>query len=153
MWGILTPDWNHISSAYKFEGQRWRVRYIENKIFKTQATLLTLIFLIPGATTFTTFNQVSSSIYSNFFGITQDPSINLYLVTKLVPLSLGCNIFPFYRHFNQPFTPTALPIHRNVIEILDSIQSLAWKGLSLPPIIFNLPLLQSKDVSSKLIWK
>ena len=30
-------------------------------------------FLIPGATTFTTFVQVSSSIYAALFGITQDP--------------------------------------------------------------------------------
>ena len=85
---------NHKSSEDNLEGQRWIVRYIENKIGKTQATLLTFIFLIPGSTTFTNFSQVSSSIYAALFGTTHDPSCNPYIVTKLVPLSLWCTFPP-----------------------------------------------------------
>ena len=79
----------HKLSENNLEGQRWIVRYIYDKIGKIQATLITSIFLIPGATTFTTFARVSSSMYAALFGITQDPSGNLYLVTKLVHMSLG----------------------------------------------------------------
>ena len=71
------------------ERQIWRVIYMYNKIGKTQATILTLIFIIPGATTFTTLNQVSSSMYASLFEKTHDHSVHLYLVTKLLPMSLG----------------------------------------------------------------
>ena len=47
-----------MSSAENLEGHRLIVRYIENEIGKTEATLLTLIFIIPGATTLITFYQV-----------------------------------------------------------------------------------------------
>ena len=107
---------NHKSSEDNLEVQRLRVRYIENKIGKKQATLLTFIFLIPGATAFTTFSQVSSSIYAYLFVITQDNSGNPYIFTKLVTLSLGCTFAPFYRNITGPFTPAALPTQSTVIE-------------------------------------
>ena len=56
---MITTDVNHISSAENLEGKIWIVRYMENKIGKAQATLLNLVFLRPGVTTFTTFAQVS----------------------------------------------------------------------------------------------
>ena len=65
---------NHKSSEENLEVHRWRVIYIDNKMGKTQATLLTFIYLIPGDIAFTTFNQVSSSMYATLFEITQDNS-------------------------------------------------------------------------------
>ena len=69
------------------------VRYIDNKIVKSQATLLTFIFLIPGATSFTTFSQVYSSMYAALFGITQDSSVNPCIVTKLATLIVTYSAF------------------------------------------------------------
>ena len=100
----------------------WIVIYIENKIRKTQATLLTFIFLIPGATTFATFAQVSSSVYAALFGITQDLSGNPFLVIKFVPLSLGCNFVSSAINITGPLTPDALPTRRTVIENLELLQ-------------------------------
>ena len=87
------------------EVHRWTVICIENKIGKTQATLITFIFLIPGAITFTAFAQLSSSMYTDLFGTTQDPSDNPYLVTKLLPLNLGCTFAPFSINITGTFTP------------------------------------------------
>ena len=56
---------------------------------KTKEAFPTYFFLIPGATTFTTFVQASSSMYDALFVTTQDPYGNPYLVTKLLPISLG----------------------------------------------------------------
>ena len=103
-------------------------KYIINILKK--ATLLTSIFLIPGSAYFTTFAQVSSSMYAALFGITQDPSGNPYLVTKLLPLSLGCTFVPFARNITGPFTSAALPTRRTVMENLKSLQFLSWRGLS-----------------------
>ena len=64
---MTTTYGNHVSSEDNLEGHIWIIRYIENKIGKTQATLITLIFLIPGTNTFTKFSQVSSSMYASFF--------------------------------------------------------------------------------------
>ena len=99
----------------------WIVRYIENEIGKTQATLITFIFLIPGADTFVTFVQVPSSMYYALFGITQDPSVNPYIVTKFLPLSLGWTFVLFNRNITESFTPAGIPIQRTVIENLDSL--------------------------------
>ena len=99
--------------------------FVENKIYQTKAAFLTSIFLIPGATTFTTFAQVSSSMYAALFGITQDPSGNPFLVTNLLPLSLGCTFVPFARNITVPLTPAALPTWRTVIENLESLQFLS----------------------------
>ena len=110
------------------EGQIWIFRYIENKIGKTQATLITFVFLIPEATTFTYLAQVSSSIYAALFGITQDTSGNPYLVTKLVTLSLGCNFVPFYRNITEQFTTPELPNVMNVTKNLESLQFFSWWG-------------------------
>ena len=71
-----TTEVNHVLSVDNLEGQIWIVRYIENKIGKTQATLLTFVFLIQGATNFTTFYQFSPSMYAALLGITQDTSGN-----------------------------------------------------------------------------
>ena len=68
------------------EGQKRRVRYVENKIGKTEASLLTFIFLIPGDTTFTTFTQVSSSMYNALFGITHVITLVHAKMIKLMPL-------------------------------------------------------------------
>ena len=67
MWENTTTTGIHKSSTDNFEGHRWTVTYIYiyNKIGKTQAILLTLIFLIPVANTLTTFYQVSSYMYDN----------------------------------------------------------------------------------------
>ena len=113
---------------------------------KTQATFLFFIFLVPGATTFTTFTQVSSSIYAAFFGITQDPSGKTYIVTKLVPLSLGCTFAPFSRNITGPFTPAALPTQMTVIENLESLQFFSCWGLYFLPRNFSSPSLQRKEV-------
>ena len=203
MWEITTTYGNHISSVDYLEGQIWRVRHKNNKIGKTQATLLTLIFIIPGDNhppfhpsiiihvcwfvwnhtrslwkskyshqvgtfepmvyicplfqkyhwTIHTWctpnpkdcywkieslqffscwglsllqiifslpwlksNHISStSMYADFLGITQDPSGKQYLVNKLVPMSLGCTVFPFAKNITGPFTPDALPTRRTVI--------------------------------------
>ena len=128
---------------------RIKVGKEENKIEQTKATFLTAIFLIPGATTFTTFAQVSLYMYDDLFGITQDPSINKYLVTKLLPLRLGCTFVPFARNITGSFTPAALPTQRTVMENLESLQFLPWRGLLLSPIILNSPSLQRKQASSK----
>ena len=56
---------------------------------KIQARFLTLIFMIPGNTTFSTFTQVSSFMYADFFGIKQYTYGNINLVNKLVPMILG----------------------------------------------------------------
>ena len=120
---------NHKSFEDNLEVQRWIVRYIENKIGKTQATLLTLIFLIPGAATFIDFAKVSLSMNDVFLGITQDTYENPYLVTKLVPLRLWCTFSPFARNITVPLTPSELPIQRTTIENLDLLQSLSWRGL------------------------
>ena len=98
-----------------------RVRYTENKAGKTQATLLTLTFLIPGDNNLSTLSQVPSSIYVNLFGIKKYPSENTYLVTNLLPLSIGCTFVPFSRNITGPNTNTAIPTQRTVIEKLDSL--------------------------------
>ena len=113
---------NHKSPEENLEWQIWIVRYIENKIGKTQGTLLKFIFLIPGTTTFNTLFQVSSSMYYAFLGITQDNSGNTYLVTKLISLILGCNFIPFSRNITGPFTLAALPIRSNVTENIDKLK-------------------------------
>ena len=69
---------------------------------KTQSTLLTLIILVTGAITFINFAKISSSMSAALFGITQDPSGNPYLVTKLLPLILGCTSVPFVRTITGP---------------------------------------------------
>ena len=103
-----TTEANHISFAENLEGKILRVRYVENKIGKTQATLIKTVFIIPGATTFTTFTQFSSFTYAILFGITQDPSGNPYLVINLIYLSLGYNFLPFDINTTGTFTPAAL---------------------------------------------
>ena len=125
----------HISSAYNLEIQIWRARFIDNKIGKTQEKFLTFIFLIPGATNFTTFIQVSQSMYVSLFGINQESYINMYHVTKLVPLRLGCTKFPFDRNITGPFTHATLPTGRISIKIL-SCCNFSWWGFYLHPIIF-----------------
>ena len=95
---------------------------MENKLRKTQATLLTFNILIPGDTTFTIFSQVSSSMYADLLEITQDPSVNLYLVTRLVSMSLGCIFPPFAINITVPLNPAAVPTQRTVIENLESLQ-------------------------------
>ena len=61
-------------------------------------------------------------MYAALFRIKQYPSGNPYLVTKLLPLSLGCTIVPFARNITGSFTPAAIPIRRTVIENLKSLQ-------------------------------
>ena len=61
-------------------------------------------------------------MYSALFGITQYTSGYPYLVTNLLPLRLGCTFLPFARNITVPFTPSALPIQRTVIENLESLQ-------------------------------
>ena len=122
MWEITTTLGNHKSSEENLEGQIWIVRYIENKIRKTQATLLILMFIIPGDTSLTNFYQVSSYMYAALFGITHDPSGNPYLVTKLVPMRLGYTFLPFYRNITGPFTPDTLSTQGTVTENLESLQ-------------------------------
>ena len=58
-------------------------------------------------------------MYATFFGITQDPSGNPYLVTNLVVLILGCTFAPFTRNITWPLTPAVLPTRRTVIENLE----------------------------------
>ena len=58
---------------------------------------------------------------ADLFGITQDPSGNLYLVTKLATLSLGYTKAPFDRNINVPFTPSEISIQRTVIENLEGV--------------------------------
>ena len=93
----------------------------DNKIGKTQEKLFTFILIIPGATTFITFYQVTSSMYITLFVITQDASVNLHLFTKLLLMNLGCTKPPFGINLTGPFTPTALPTQRTVIEKLESL--------------------------------
>ena len=61
-------------------------------------------------------------MYTALFGIKKYPSGNSYLVTKLVPLILGCTFVPFVRNITGPFTTAALPTRRTVIENLESLQ-------------------------------
>ena len=89
-------------------------------------------------------------MYAAFFLIIQYPSGNPYFVTKLLPLSLGFNFYLIAININVPFTPNSLPIRRTVIENLEPLQFILWRGLSLPKIILNSPSLQRKEVSSKL---
>ena len=67
---LLTPNTqvNYVSFSDRFQVHIWLVRYIYNKIVNTQATLITSIFLIPGATTFNIFSQYFSSVYNIFVG-------------------------------------------------------------------------------------
>ena len=67
---MITNDVNLISSANNLERKIWIDIYIENKIGKAQATLFNFTFIILGATTFTTFAQVSSTFYDALFGDT-----------------------------------------------------------------------------------
>ena len=60
-------------------------------------------------------------MYFVLFVITQDPYENPYLVTKLVPLILEYTVAPFDINITGPFTPSALPTGRNVIENLESL--------------------------------
>ena len=122
---------SHKSSSENLEEQRCRFKSNKSKISHRH-------FLIPGATTFITFSQVSSSLYAALFGITQDTSGNPYLVTKFLPLILGCNFFPFAINITGPFTPSALPNQRIAIENLESLQFLSWWGLLLLPIFLTL---------------
>ena len=115
---MTTTLGHHKSYEENLEVHRWRVRYIDNKIGRTQATLLPLIYLISGDNNFTTFAQVLLSMYADLFGITQYPSGNTYLVTKLLHLSLGCNFVTFDINITGPFTPAALPTQRTIIENL-----------------------------------
>ena len=114
IWVITTTQINNISSSENLEGHRCRVTYIEDRIFKTKATLLTFVFLIPGATTLTTFSQVLSPMYYALFVITQYPSVNLHIVTKLALLSQGCTKSLFARNITGLYTPAALPTQRTV---------------------------------------
>ena len=50
--------------------------------------MLAFIFLITGATTSITFTPVSLSRYADLFVITQYPSVNVYLVTNNLYLTL-----------------------------------------------------------------
>ena len=72
-----------------------------------------------------------------------------YLVTKLLPLILGCTFVPFARNITGPFIPAALPTRRTLMENTKSLQFLSWQGLSLSPIIFNSPSVQRKQGSSQ----
>ena len=67
---MITTDVYLISSADNLEKKIWIVRYIENKIGKAPETLLYFTVIIPGATTFTIFAQISSSFYDALFGMT-----------------------------------------------------------------------------------
>ena len=96
---IPTTEGNHTSSVENLEVQRWRVIDIDNKIGKTQATLFNFVFLIQGSITFTTFTQVPPSMYYAVFKITLDDPVNMYLVTNLVPLFLGCT-FPLLQKYH-----------------------------------------------------
>ena len=153
MLGITPTQRNHISSVESFERQIWIVIYIENRIGKTQATLLTFIFIIPGATTFTTFTQVSPSMNYDSFVITQDNFSNTYLVTNLVPLILACTKVPFARNITGIFTPTALQTQSTVIENIESLKSFSWQGWGLIPITFISPSLKRNKVSYKFKLK
>ena len=125
--------------ADNLEGQRCIFIYVENKIEQTKETFLTAMFLIPRATTSTTFSQVLSSMYAALFEITQDISGNQYLVTKFLPLRLWCNFVPFSRNITGLFASSAIPNRRAAIKNLESLQFFSWQGLSLPPIILNSP--------------
>ena len=57
-------------------------------------------------------------MYAAFFGISQYPFVNLYLVTKFVPLLLGCTVVSFDRNINVLFTSDVLPVQRILIETL-----------------------------------
>ena len=61
-------------------------------------------------------------MYAALFEITQDPSDNPYLVTKLVTFSLGCNFPPFDINITGQFTPDTLQTRGTVIENLESLQ-------------------------------
>ena len=113
-----TTQGKQISYADNFEEGRWIIIYIYNKIRNTQETLLAFIFIISGGTTFTTSSQVSSSIYTSFFGIKQYPSGNMYQLTKLKPLSPGCNKVPLSSNTTGTCTPTAYPIEVFKLKIL-----------------------------------
>ena len=126
LWVMPITHGNKNSFENKLEWQRWIFRYVENKIGKTQATPLTYILLIPSANTFTTFSQVSSYMHTTLFGIIQDTSDIPYIVTKLLPLSLGCTKSTFTRNITKPFTPPALPIKKNSFEKLYSMQIFSW---------------------------
>ena len=108
----------HVSYADNLELQIWKVRYIENKIGKIQATFLTFVFIIPGSAIFTTFFQVSSSMYAGFFVITQNISRNPHLVTRLVSLSLGWTKLPFYINIAGPLTSSEISIQRALLKTL-----------------------------------
>ena len=112
---MTTAHGNHIKYAENFERQIREVRYTENKMGKTKAKFFTLVFLLEGATTFTTFSQVLSSMNVAFFGTTQDISGNPNLVTKLITLILGCTKSTFARIITGQFTPGTLPIIRIAI--------------------------------------
>ena len=76
-------------------------------------------------------------MYDALFLITQYPSGNPYLVNNLFPISLGWTFVPFARNITGPFTPAALPTRSTVIENLESLQFLSWRGLSLPPTTYS----------------
>ena len=103
---------------------------------KTRATFLTSIFLIPEASTFVTFDQFPSSMYNDFFEITQDVSDNPYCLIKLVTMSLGCTEVYFASNITGPFTPDVLPFQRYVVVNLNLLK-LFSSGFSFPLIKFS----------------
>ena len=58
-------------------------------------------------------------MYDDFFGITQDPYGNTYLVPKLVPLILGCTKDPFVSNITGPVTPNGIKNQRTIIEKIE----------------------------------
>ena len=89
-WGISCMICRELSGGYIHS-------YLYIKISKTQINIPHLHF--------TTFSQVLSFLHTDLFGITKYHSGNQYLVTKLVPLSLGFTKFILDRNIIVKFTP------------------------------------------------
>ena len=140
----------HLQIIYR---DRYGELYTQRMKQEKQKNITHIHFLIPGDTNVTTLNQVSPYMYVALLGIKQYPSGNMYLFTKLLPLSLVFKIYPFYRDITGPFTPAALTTQRTVIENLNSLRFLSWRGLILLLIKFRSLSLQGKEVSSKSNWK
>ena len=129
----------HISSADNFQGNIFIARYIYIYIYilkqkKHEPTFHIFIFLISVSINFTSFSQALSFLHAALFGITQDPSGNQYLFTKLVPLSLGFIKLPLARNITVVFSPTELPIQRILLKTFSHFNWFHDRGVSLHQI-------------------
>ena len=118
--------------------------YIYTEQAKHKSTFPIFIFLISVSINFITFAQVSSSMYAALFGITQDSYGNPYLVTKLVPLILGCTKLPLAINITVMFVPTETLIQSIVIENLQSLQFFPWYGCFFAPNNFYLTIIEKE---------